>query len=104
MKKSVAKQHYFFINNAGYRQNEYLLILNPHEELRKKIMSAKEEFGKKFGVNVWGKPHLALARFKQLEMIEEKIISHLKIVAMGYHPIKIELKDFGRFSNPYNFH
>ena len=29
--------------------------------------------------------------------MEERIINRLKIVAMGYHPIKVELKDFGSF-------
>ena len=30
-------------------------------------------------------------------MIESRIIHRLKFIAMGYHPIKIELKDFGSF-------
>jgi hypothetical protein len=29
------------IQIPGYRYNEYLLILNPHEELRNKIMQVK---------------------------------------------------------------
>ena len=99
MKKSVAKQQYFFVNNAGYQQNEYLLILNPHEELRKKIKATKEEFSQKFDAPAArrGMGNLALARFTQLEMMEERIINRLKIVAMGYHPIKVELKDFGSY-------
>jgi hypothetical protein len=28
----------------GYRIYEYLLVLNPHEELRNKIMAVKNEF------------------------------------------------------------
>jgi hypothetical protein len=28
----------------GYKVYEYLLVLNPHEELRNKIMSIKKEF------------------------------------------------------------
>jgi len=99
MKKTTSQKQYLFISHAGYRQNEYLLILNPHEELRKKINAAKEEFATKFEAPSarWGKPHLALVRFKQLEMMEERIINHLKIVAMAYHPIKVELKDFGSY-------
>jgi 2'-5' RNA ligase len=99
MKKTTAQKQYLFISHAGYIQNEYLVILNPHEELRKKITAAKEEFNKKFDAPTakWGKPHLALVRFTQLEMIEERIINHLKMVAMGYHPIKVELKDFGGY-------
>lgn len=99
MKKIVAQKQSLFINDAGYKQNEYLLILDPHEELRKKIMTVKDEFYRKYDApNArWGKPHLTLAKFTQLEMLEERIINRLKIVAMGYHPIKVELKDFGSF-------
>jgi 2'-5' RNA ligase len=32
-----------------------------------------------------------------LEMMEERIINRLKMVAMTCHPIKVELKDFGSF-------
>lgn len=99
MKKILAQKHALFAENAGYRQNEYLLILNPHEELRNKIRAVKEEFYEKFKApNArWGKPHITLAKFMQLEMMEERIINRLKVVGMGYHPIKVELKDFGSF-------
>jgi 2'-5' RNA ligase len=99
MKKLAAQKQSLFVQDAGYRQNEYLLILNPHEELRKKIIAVKDEFATKYDApNArWGKPHLTLINFVQLEMMEERIINRLKTVAMGYHPIKIELKDFGSF-------
>ncbi|HEY4877076.1 MAG TPA: 2'-5' RNA ligase family protein [Puia sp.] len=99
MKKLVAQKQSLFVQDAGYRQNEYLLILNPHEELRKKIITVKEEFATKYDApNArWGKPHLTLINFVQLEMIEERIINRLKTVAMGYHPIKVELRNFGSF-------
>ena len=99
MKKVIAQKQSLFVQDAGYRQNEYLLILNPHEELRKKIMTVKDEFYKKYDApNArWGKPHVTLINFVQLEMMEERIINRLRTVAMGYHPIKVELKDFGSF-------
>ncbi len=99
MKKTTSQKQYLFISHAGYRQHEYLLILNPHEELRKKIMAAKKEFSEKFQAPSakWGMANLALVRFTQLDMMEERIINHLKLVAMGYHPIKVELKDFGSY-------
>ncbi|HSZ85935.1 MAG TPA: 2'-5' RNA ligase family protein [Puia sp.] len=99
MKKLVAQKQSLFVQDAGYRQNEYLLILNPHEELRKKIIAVKDEFATKFDApNArWGKPHLTLINFVQLEMMEERIINRLKTVAMGYHPIKVELRNFGSF-------
>jgi 2'-5' RNA ligase len=99
MKKMVAQKQVSFMQHAGYRQNEYLLILNPHEELRNKIMHVKNDFYEKYEAPnaKWGKPHLTLAKFVQLEMMEERIVNHLKLVAMGYHPIKVELKDYGSF-------
>jgi 2'-5' RNA ligase len=83
----------------GYQVNEYLLVFNPHEELRNKIMEVKQHFYDtyKAASAKWGKPHITLVNFVQYEMIEERIINRLKMVAMGYHPVKIELKDYGSF-------
>jgi 2'-5' RNA ligase len=82
----------------GYRINEYLLVLNPHEELRNRIMQVRKEFSEKFKTAYpSGRPHLALVRFTQLEMMEERILNRLKTVAMGYRPFKVELRDFGSF-------
>jgi 2'-5' RNA ligase len=83
----------------GYRINEYLLVLSPNEELRNRIMQVKKEFFEtyKAATAAWGKPHLTLVKFTQIEMLEDRIMSRLKTIAMGYHPVKIELKDFGSF-------
>jgi 2'-5' RNA ligase len=99
MDKIKAKKQYTFFAGAGYKQHEYLVILNPHEELRKKIIAAKDEFAVKFNMPSarWGKPHVTLVRFTQFEMMEERIINNLKKVAMGFHPIKVEIKDFGSY-------
>ena len=86
-------------NTPGYRVNEYLLVLSPHDELRERIKHVKKEFHEKYGAKnaLWGKPHVTLVKFKQIEMLEEKIVHRLKTIGMGYHPIKVELKDFGSF-------
>jgi len=83
----------------GYRVYEYLLVLSPHEELWNKIVKVKEEFAEKYQSDHarWAKPHLTLVNFVQYNMMEERIISRLKTIAMGYPPFKIELKDFGSF-------
>ncbi len=83
----------------GYRVYEYLLVLNPHEELRNKIKQVKQEFYDvyKASTAIGGKPHVTLVNFVQYEMMEERIINRLKLVAMGYPPFKVELKDFGSF-------
>ena len=83
----------------GYRVFEYLLVLNPHEELRNKIMKVRQEFNEEYKVStaLGGKPNMILANFLQYEMMEERLINRLKVVAMGFHPIKVELRDFGSF-------
>jgi 2'-5' RNA ligase len=99
MKRTVAQQQSMMIQHAGYKQYEYLVILNPHEDLRKKISGIKQEFAVQFDAPTarWGKPYLALARFKQFAMMEERILAHLKVVAMGHYPFKVELSNFGSY-------
>ena len=86
----------------GYRVYEYLLVLNPHEELRNKITAIKAEFYNTYQAepsrkHSGGKTHLTLVNFLQYGLVEDRIINRLKMIAMGYHPVKIELKDYGSF-------
>lgn len=84
---------------TGYRIYEYLLVLSPHEELRNKIMAVKNEFYEKYKAENarWGKPHITLVNYVQYELKEERIINHLNTIAMGFQPVKIELRDYGSF-------
>lgn len=83
----------------GYHYYEYLLIINPHEDLRNKIIHVKDEFYEKYKAPSakWGKPHITLAKFVVWQMMEEKIVNRLKIAAMGMAAFKIQLKDYGSF-------
>ena len=83
----------------GCRVNEYMVVLTPHEELRNKIIKVRQEFSEAYSSRaaLGNKPHIALVRFTQLEMMEERIVNRLKVVGMGSQPFKIELKDFGSF-------
>lgn len=83
----------------GYIYNEYLLVLEPHEELRNKIIYIKNVFAEKYKsvYAKFGQPHITLLNFIQFQIVEERLINRLKIIAMGYHPFKVELKDFGSF-------
>ena len=83
----------------GYRVNEYLLVLSPHEELWNRIMKVKEDFAAEYKSDHarWGKPHVTLVNFLQYAMMEERITNRLRTVAMGYPPFKVELKNFGSF-------
>ena len=83
----------------GCRIYEYQLVLSPHEELRNKIMDVKNDFYEKYKAENarWGKPHITLVNYVQYEMMEERIINHLNTIAMGFQPVKIELRDYGSF-------
>lgn len=83
----------------GYKIYEYLLVLNPHEELRNKIIQVKKQFFDTYKADaaVYAKPHITLVNFVQYQMMEERLINRLKVVAMGHHPFKVELKDYGSF-------
>jgi 2'-5' RNA ligase len=87
------------INIPGYRINDYKIILMPHEELAKRIMNIQKDFIEAFEVESKSAylPQLILVTFRQIQAFEERIINRLKITGMGFHPIKIELKDFGTF-------
>jgi hypothetical protein len=87
--------------NENYKKqlatNEYLLILNPHEELRNKVRQIRTAFHDTYQVtpSLGGEPQVALVRWTQLALMEERIVQRLKTIAMGYCPFKVELKDFG---------
>ena len=83
----------------GYRIYEYLLVLSPHKELWDKIMEVKTKFADDYESEHarWGKPHVTLANFVQYEMMQERLVNRLRIVAMGATPFKVELRDFGSF-------
>src|SRR3978361_1225980 len=83
----------------GYIINEYMLVLNPHQDLQQKIMQLKKDFAETYRLPAaaYGKPHIALARFTQYSMMEERILNRLKTVAMGFPPFRVELRNFGSF-------
>jgi len=83
----------------GYKIYEYLLVLNPHEALRDKIKQVKQYFYDTYKnpSAVQGKPHVTLVNFVQYGLMEERLTYRLQSVAMGFPPIKIELKDYGSF-------
>ena len=83
----------------GYRVYEYLLVLSPHKELSEKISKVKEEFAETYKTDFakYGKPHITLATFTQYGLMEDRIISRLRTIAMGFPPFKVELHDFGSF-------
>lgn len=87
------------IKIPGYKYNEYLLVLNPNEDLHDKIMQVKKEFYEKYKATtaLYSKPHITLVNFIQFDMMEERLVNRLKIIAAGYRAFTVELKDYGSF-------
>jgi 2'-5' RNA ligase len=83
----------------GYRINEYLLVLNPPEDLWQKIMKIKEGFADKYKNEIakYTKPHITLINWMSLELMEERMMQRLQTISMGISPFKVELKDYGSF-------
>lgn len=82
----------------GYKVCDFMIVLDPGNSLSEKILSVREEFNKIYQVVAPPyKPNLLLASFKQYEMMEERIISRLNVIAMGHSPLKVEMKDYGSF-------
>jgi 2'-5' RNA ligase len=83
----------------GYRIYEYLLVLSPPKELWEKIMEVKAKFADDYKSDHarLARPQVLLANFVQYEMMQERLVNRLRIVAMGATPFKIELRDFGSF-------
>ena len=87
-----------------YPLYEYLLVLNPHEELRNRITKVKQHLldhylmtNGLFAGSVMVLPTVALASFQQYELVEQRLVNRLNLLAMGYHPMKITLNNFGSF-------
>jgi len=92
-------QKNLLIKMPGYREIEYSIILNPYEALREKIMKVRNNIHSKYNPDIQlnSKPNIRLAKFFSFEMMEEKLINHLKMIAMGMPPFKANLKDYGSF-------
>lgn len=86
-------------NEQQLALHDYLLILQPHEDLYNKIMAIKQSFSAKYDnpMAMYLKPHLTLLRFKQYDMTEKKIVQKLESIAATNAPFKVDLKDFGSF-------
>ncbi|MGC4038623.1 MAG: 2'-5' RNA ligase family protein [Chitinophagaceae bacterium] len=84
---------------AGYKICDYLIVLQPHEELAKRIAETRKEFNANYKIEMKGaaRPNLALVRFTQYELKEERITSKLSAISLGYPPFKVELNGYGSF-------
>ncbi len=83
----------------GNRLYEYLLVIDPHEELRHKIEKCRLLLTEKYHLlqPQAGRPNVSLVRFTAVKMTEEKIIRRLQLIAMEEKPFVIELQDYGSY-------
>jgi 2'-5' RNA ligase len=82
-----------------YPECDYLLVIQPHEDLYEKIIQCKNDFAEKYNAAActFGKPHITLLRFTQVQVAEERLVRHIRAIATACAPVKIELRDFGSF-------
>lgn len=83
----------------GHRVYEYLLVIDPHEELRQKIEKNRQGLMEKYHLHQppAGRPHVSLVRFTAIQMMEEKVIQRLQLLAMAEKPFVVELQDYGSY-------
>lgn len=88
----MALNGWFMNAIPGYKVFDYMLIIEPGEALADKILSVRQQFNEKFKIMPPKyKPNILLESFKQYGMAEERIISRLNTIAMGFQPFKVEL-------------
>jgi 2'-5' RNA ligase len=85
--------------DAQLTVNDYLLIVQPHEDLYNKIVQMKKSFAEKYDnpMAMYLKPHLTMLRFMQYAMQEQKIIQQLQHITQSKAPFKVDLNGFGSF-------
>jgi len=83
----------------GHHLYEYMLVIDPHEELRHKIEKSRSLLTEKYHIlqPQTGRPNVSLVRFTAVKMMEEKIIQRLQLIAMEEKPFLIELQDYGSY-------
>ncbi len=83
----------------GFRHNEYMLVLDLPETLRHKIENARKGMVEKFKIDQpkTGRPHISLARFIVPQMLEEKTLYRMQVIAMGQSPFRIDLKNYAGY-------
>ena len=81
---------------STYATAQYLLVIEPHEALRNEIMHVKRYFADTYdcAAATTGRPNITLARFEQFEMIEQRIVHRLQLLATANNSFVVELHDF----------
>jgi 2'-5' RNA ligase len=77
--------------------NEYLLVIQPHEDLYNKLLEIKTNVAANYkcpqALHI--KPSIAILKFMQIEMLEEKLVQNIKQTVASINPFMITLNGFG---------
>lgn len=77
--------------------NEYLLVIQPNEDLTDKIMEIKKTFSETYQCEqaMYLKPQITLVKFSQYELAERRFVNRIRNIAMANQSFSIVLDDFG---------
>ncbi len=77
--------------------SEYLLVIQPNEDLCEKIMVLKKQFSEAYQCPqaLYLKPQITLIKFSQYELAESRFVNRLRNIATVNSSFKITLNDFG---------
>ena len=81
---------------SNYATADYLLVVEPNAAFRDEIAGLKKRFAEAYdcAAAVVGKPNITLARFEQYEMIEQKIVHRLELIARAHPSFLVEVNGF----------
>ena len=79
--------------------NEYLLVIQPNEDVCEKIMTLKQHFSTNYQCPqaLHLKPQISLLKFYHYELSESRFVNRFRNIAMFNAPFKITLNDFGSY-------
>ena len=79
--------------------NEYLLVIQPNEDVCEKIMTLKQHFSTNYQCPqaLHLKPQISLLKFCHYELSESRFVNRFRNIAMVNAPFKITLNDFGSY-------
>jgi hypothetical protein len=83
--------------NSGL--TEYLVVACPGEEVSEKIRAELQEFSIKYGSGkeIQARPHIRIARFQALEMMEETLIRWVQRICSLRTAFTVTLNNYGGF-------
>lgn len=83
----------------GLELNEYLLVIEPNDDVMQKIYAFKKLFAEAYECLqvLHSRPHIALLKFTQCYINEQKIVYGIQQIVQQYHPFQIKINGFGSF-------